>query len=86
MIYLMHHKKISKTLEEPHHGIFSYFLMRALQGEADANQNGVITAEEIFKFVQPHVKEQSANLGGKQNPQFSGEDFTIIRANRSPGS
>jgi WD40 repeat protein len=78
--------EISKTLEEPHHGIFSYFLMRALQGEADADRNGTITTEEIFKFVRPHVKEQSANLGGKQNPQYSGENFTITRASLSSGS
>jgi len=78
--------EISKTLEDPHHGIFSYFLMRALQGEADANRNGSITTEEVFKFVRPHVKEQSANLGGKQNPQYFGENFTITRASLSSGS
>ena len=71
--------EISKTLKQPKHGIFSYFLMKALEGDADSDEDGTITTREIFDFVRPRVVEQSANLGGKQEPQYYGDDFTVAR-------
>jgi hypothetical protein len=47
------------------HGVFTYFLLQALQGQADANHDGILTAEEVFDFVRDHVTKETS---GRQNP------------------
>ena len=37
----------AKPLEEAKHGMFSYFLMKGMEGDADANQDNQITAGEL---------------------------------------
>ncbi len=46
---------------------FTYWLTRGLAGEADLNQDRVVTADELFRFVEEKVREESA---GKQLPEF----------------
>jgi uncharacterized caspase-like protein len=46
---------------------FTYWLTRGLSGEADLNQDRVVTADELFRFVEEKVREDSA---GRQLPNF----------------
>ncbi len=46
---------------------FTYWLTRGLAGDADLNQDRVVTADELFRFVEEKVREESA---GKQSPNF----------------
>ena len=39
-------------LEEAKHGMFSYFLMKGKEGEADSNSDNQITAGELHAYVQ----------------------------------
>jgi uncharacterized caspase-like protein len=48
------------------HGVFTYFLLRGLKGEADKNHDGVVTAGELFSYLQGAVPKAT---GGKQNPR-----------------
>lgn len=48
------------------HGVFTYFLLRGLKGEADKNHDGVVTAGELFAYLQHAVPEATH---GKQNPR-----------------
>lgn len=48
------------------HGVFTYFLLKGLNGEADKNHDGVVTAGELFSYLQ-RVVPQATN--GKQNPR-----------------
>jgi hypothetical protein len=48
------------------HGVFTYFLLRGLKGEADKNHDGVVTAGELFAYLQREVPQATA---GKQNPR-----------------
>ena len=48
------------------HGVFTYFLLQGLQGEADPNHDGVVTAGELFALFAA-VGPQAT--GGKQNPR-----------------
>ena len=43
----------AKPLEEAKHGMFSYFLMKGMEGEADANNDNEITAGELHSYVRP---------------------------------
>jgi hypothetical protein len=55
----------SQELPQLGHGIFTYFLLQALQGQADANKDGILTAGEVFDFVRDHVSKETS---GNQNP------------------
>jgi hypothetical protein len=48
------------------HGVFTYFLLQGLQGKADANHDGVVTAGELFNYLKQSVPSAT---GGKQNPR-----------------
>lgn len=66
------------------HGAFSYFLLRALNGDADANKDGMVDMPELWEYVQHNV---SATTAKKQIPKQIGDlDEKRIMANvRSPG-
>ena len=51
-------------------GFFTYFLVAGLRGGADADRNKIITARELFEFVNPKVKQYS---DGSQVPVMWGK-------------
>ncbi|MDE1891620.1 MAG: SEL1-like repeat protein [Betaproteobacteria bacterium] len=60
------------------HGIFSYYLMRGMQGEADANHDHNITAEELYRYVEQHVSKESIRQGLEQTPVVVGNVNEVI--------
>ncbi len=65
----------AKPLEEAKHGMFSYFLMKGMEGEADANKNNEITAGELHSYVQTNVIQQSS---GSQTPELQGDADRVL--------
>ena len=65
----------AKPLEEAKHGMFSYFLMKGMEGEADANNDNKITAGELHKYVQQNVIQQSS---GSQTPELQGDAERVL--------
>jgi uncharacterized caspase-like protein len=60
-------------------GAFTYFLIAGLKGGADANNDRVIAARELFDFVHPKVNEATK---GTQNPVMWGKfDDTMVILN-----
>jgi hypothetical protein len=61
------------TLEGPQfgggHGVFSYYVMKGLEGAADANGDGVVEARELIEYVTNQV---IAATGNKQHPREFG--------------
>jgi uncharacterized caspase-like protein len=43
-------------------GVFTHFLLEGLKGGADANNDGYITAKELFVYVYPKVKEKTNGI------------------------
>jgi hypothetical protein len=67
----------AKPLEEVKHGMFSYFLMKGMEGDADANRDNQITAGELHAYVQQNVIQQSS---GSQTPELQGDvDRVLVR-------
>ena len=67
----------AKPLIEAKHGMFSYFLMKGMEGEADANNDNEITAGELHNYVEQNVWQQSSNT---QLPQIQGnKDRVLVR-------
>jgi len=65
----------AKPLEEAKHGMFSYFLMKGMEGEADKNQDNKITAGELHSYVQSNVVQQSS---GSQTPELQGDADRVL--------
>jgi len=51
-------------------GIFSHFLIRGLKGEADLDHNKIVSVQELFNFINNHVRIYTGNL---QNPVMEGK-------------
>lgn len=50
-------------------GIFSHYLIRGLNGEADSNKNGIVTVTELYSFISTGVKTYTRNA---QQPTIAG--------------
>ena len=69
----------SLGFDESGTGLFTYYLAIGLQGDADLDKDGKITANELKTFVTDNVSETSVKIRGQQTPQFFGNDeFTIV--------
>ncbi len=47
------------------HGIFTYYVVKGLEGEADDSGDGIVTADELAEYVRRNVREAT---NGQQNP------------------
>lgn len=63
-------------------GLFSYFLIRGLEGDADQNPcDGVITADELIEYVRTQVRQYARERGRAQTPTDYGDfDPNIVLA------
>ena len=68
-------EQTAKPLQEVEQGLFSYFLMQGMEGEADANNDSKITAGELHRFTQAKVARYSA---GSQTPQLQGDADRVL--------
>jgi hypothetical protein len=62
--------EISKEDDSLQHGIFSYYLLEGLKGQADQDSDGIITVSELFSYISRKVPEASAQ---DQHPVKKGE-------------
>ena len=64
--------QVSGWLEAKRHGLFSYWLFRGLQGEADADTNGTVTVAELHDFLKTNVLRMSRKLKNRdQTPTLA---------------
>jgi len=70
--------QISSGLEEAKHGIFSYYLMKGLEGDADINNDKKITNGELLAYMDPKVSQKASELGRKQNPSLAGDPDKVL--------
>jgi tetratricopeptide (TPR) repeat protein len=54
------------------HGIFTYYVVKGMEGEADADANGVVTADELAEYVRVNVRQATDGL---QNPTSDRSNF-----------
>ena len=61
-------KEISSAWPEKKHGLFSYYLMKGMRGEADANGDKQITVGELGDYVKENVSDMAGMLDREQTP------------------
>ena len=72
--------EFSADFEDAKHGLFSYFLMKGLEGRADANNDQEITTNELYSYIEENVSFTASSIGLSQNPSLmSSQDKTIIK-------
>ncbi len=54
------------------HGVFTYYVVEGMQGEADTSGDGIVTADELSEYVHTQVREFT---GSKQNPTSDKTNF-----------
>ena len=70
--------QISSSSPELQHGIFSYYLMRGIEGESDLNKDGKITLDEIQKYLSENVGRQARIMNRQQEPQVIGDGSRVL--------
>jgi hypothetical protein len=70
--------QISSSSPELQHGIFSFYLMKGMEGNADFDKDGNITFGEMQKYLVDNVKRQAMTLNRKQEPQFIGDANRVL--------
>lgn len=65
--------QMSNAWPEKQHGLFSYFLLKGMQGAADANSDRKLTLGEMHEYLSREVPIQAARLDKEQVPQLSSE-------------
>ena len=75
-------EQISSGFKEAKHGIFSYYLMKGLEGKADANNDKDITNGELLAYMDQNVAQRASELGRQQNPSLAGDPDKILMSYR----
>jgi tetratricopeptide (TPR) repeat protein len=71
------------------HGIFTYYVVKGLEGTADESGDGIVTADELAEYVRRNVREVT---GGQQNPTSDRGSFdsnmllSYVPSNVKPGA
>ncbi len=60
--------EVSQEFPELGHGVFTYYLLEGLKGAADANNDLLVTVNEMMGYVEEQVKRKTR---GAQNPTRS---------------
>jgi uncharacterized caspase-like protein len=71
-------EQISSSSNELKHGIFSYYLMRGMEGEADTNKDGKITTGEMHGYLMDNVARQASLANRVQQPQLTGDANRVL--------
>ena len=61
--------QISNFYKEEEHGLFTYYLLKGLIGEADINQDRKINIEELYNYVSNNVESTSRRIFGMNRYQ-----------------
>jgi hypothetical protein len=65
--------QIASSSTDFKHGIFSYYLMKGMEGEADENKDNKITVGEMQNYLQDMVGRKAMSVNRKQVPQLTGD-------------
>lgn len=70
------------------HGVFTYVLSDALEGEADLNRDGMVQSLELVQYVKATVPKVAKKYNHEQTPAYfqSGQVFTVTKLRNFQGT
>ncbi len=70
--------QISSASNDLQHGVFSFYLMKGMEGGADLDKDGKITVGEMHRFLMDNVPRQAMSMNRKQEPQLVGDANRVL--------
>lgn len=70
--------QLSSSFPQARHGLYSYYLMRGLMGEADSNGDHTITLGEMNGFLQTNIRREASRRGRQQSPVLVGDGERVL--------
>ena len=70
--------QFSSASQDLKHGIFSFYLMKGMEGDADLNKDGKITSGELQQYLSEMVGRQAMGLNRTQNTQLFGDAARVL--------
>ncbi len=70
--------QISSSSPDLKHGIFSFYLMKGMEGDADENKDGKITTGELQNYLSDMVARQAMGMNRKQQTQLIGDSTRVL--------
>ncbi len=70
--------QISGALKEKEHGLFTYYVLKGLGGEADSNKDNNINVTELNEYVSMQVQLKAAMDGREQTPELQGDANRVL--------
>ncbi|MDC1039376.1 caspase family protein [Candidatus Pelagibacter sp.] len=74
--------QVSGGIEEAQHGMFSYYLMKGLEGNADENKDKKITNGELIAYLKDNVSEEAFTQNREQDPMLVGDSNKVLMSYR----
>lgn len=62
--------EITGTLNEQGHGIFTYYFLKGLSGEA--SKDGAVTPQSLYDYLKPRVQDEARRQNREQTPALAG--------------
>jgi hypothetical protein len=70
--------QVSSGYSSKRHGLFTYFLLRGLSGEADDDRDSRLTLHEMHRYLVPRVQRQARKLEREQTPTLQGAGDVVL--------
>ncbi len=74
--------QVSGGIEEAKHGMFSYYLMLGLEGNADENKDKKITNGELIAYLKDNVSLEALTQNREQDPMLAGDPDNVLMSYR----
>ena len=74
--------QVSGGIEEAQHGMFSYYLMKGLEGNADENKDKKITNGELITYLKNNVSGEAFTQNREQDPMLAGDPDKVLMSYR----
>lgn len=71
--------QVSVESSQRKHGVFTYWLVRGMRGQANSSVDPVIDMQELYRFVQVHVPAEASKVRQtEQTPAFAAQNLNGI--------
>ncbi len=70
--------QLSSTYEAAQQGLFSYWLMKGLEGDADLNRDRKITTGELHQYASKNIGPIAQRRNREKSPQLMGDSTRVL--------
>jgi len=71
-------EQVASSWPQRQHGLFTYWLLRGLRGDADESGDGAVSVGELGRFIHDNVSRTAATLDREQTSQLVARDTTRL--------